>query len=47
MKHIVKIHRRHPDRKPKPQDKRRLYRAGRESKAYSLPTQHQQKGTNR
>ena len=49
MTHIEKIARRHPEgRKPRPADKRRIYRAGRESKAYTLPTQPTtQKGANR
>ena len=49
MNHIEKIIRRYPvDQKVKRQDKRRLYRAGRESKAYTLPTQPiTQKGAHR
>jgi hypothetical protein len=48
VKTIEKIRRRHVERRPKPQDKRRLYRAGRESKAYAIPTQQPtQKGAHR
>ena len=49
MQHVEKITRHHAaDRKVKQQDKRRIYRAGRESKAYALPTQpSHQKGANR
>jgi hypothetical protein len=51
MNQIEKIRSRHSQqRRPRPQpvDKRRLYRAGRESKAYTLPTQPTtQKGAHR
>jgi ribosomal protein S8E len=50
MKTYQKLHRKSAGRRPdKPKDSRRQYRAGRESKAYSLPPQltTHQKGAHR